>query len=572
VVLAALAYGVYRLTAGRRGGAAPPVASLQNMKLTRLPASGVTHYATVAPDGRNAARILYEAGRHSVRLRQLATTSEREILPPSADHYYLGLTFSPDGDFLYYVRGKKGESFRELYRVSTLGGDPQKLAFDVDSAVTLSPDGRRFAFRRHAPKTNEDRLIISDEGGSERTLFSCVRPATLGTPAWSPDGSVVAFTLGGRDEQGYYVNVEEAAVADGARRTVLSGRWRDIGTLAWLPDGSGLVMNARDRASLPNTPLQIWHVSYPAGEAQRVTNDLNDYRNLSLTADARTLLAVQTRHTSHLWVAPGGDASRARQLTSGGNVGGHDWTPDGRLVYMSDASGNGDIWVMNADGAGNKQLTFDPNNDTMPSVSPDGRFVAFVSNRAVGWGVWRMDADGSNPKELVRNIDRDSFPHWSPDSRYVFYGTRDASGRFALYRVPAEGGEPALVAAENIFYAHLSPDGRQFLALTREIEMTAPLRLQVFPAEGGAPAQTLDIPPTIDGPAWSPDGRAVDYVLTQDGVSNLWRHPLAGGKARQLTDWKNDFINWYSWSRDGKQLAVSRGTAASEIVLIRDFR
>ena len=571
LVVAALGFGIFRLAGRRQAGAAPPSASLESMKLTRLPAAGMTSYAAVSPDGRSAARVVYEAGRQSVRLRQLATTSEREIVPPTED-YFIGVTFSPDGDFLYYVRGRKGESFRELYRVSTLGGDPQKLVYDVDSAVAVSPDGRRVAFKRHVPKTNEDTLVVAEVEGGERTLVARLRPATLGTPAWSPDGSKVAYTVSGRDGEGYYVNIEEAAVADGATRTVLSGRWRDIGTVAWLPDASGLVMNARDRASLPNTPLQIWHVSYPEGSARRVTNDLNDYRNLSLTADAKTLLAVQTRHTAHVWVAPGGDSSRARQITSSGSNNVPVWTPDGRVVYMSDASGNGDIWVMNADGTGNRQLTFDPNNDTMPAVSPDGRFVVFVSNRAVGWGIWRVNADGGNPKELVRNIDRDCFPHWSPDSQWVFYGTRDSSGRFVFYKVSAEGGEPVRVASENIFYAHLSPDGRRFLALTHGTEPSAPLRLQIFPVEGGAAVQTLDTPPAIDGPMWSPDGRAVDYVLTRDGVSNLWRLPLAGGKSRQLTDWKNDFINWYSWSADGKQLAAARGTGTTEMVLIKEFR
>jgi Tol biopolymer transport system component len=568
-----LAFALYRFAAARRPASDAPFASLQSMKLMRLPASGMTTYASISPDGKYLVRVAYEAGNQSIRLRQVATASEREIVPPT-DDYFLGATFSPDGTFIYYPRGKRGQGWRELYRVSVLGSDPQKLIFDIDSPVTISPDGKRLAFKRHVPKNNEDNLLTANEDGSgEQPLVVRKLPVSIGTSAWSPDGRSIAYVVSGRDPEGYYVDIEEVNVSDKSTRKILSGRWREIRSIAWLSDSSGLVITARDRASLPSAPVQIWHVSYPEGQAQKVTNDVNAYVGVSLTSDARSILALQANDTSQIWLAPGTDSARARQITSNGINGAPVWTPDNRIVYFSNASGNGDIWMMNADGSGAKQLTFDQNNDTMPSVSADGRHIVFISNRSVGWGIWKMSADGSNARELVRNVDRDSHPHWSPDSQWVFYNSRDDAGRLAYWKVSSEGGEPLKIADENISYSRLSPDGKLFLTLYRDPEPESPLKIHLIPAEGGQPVRVLDAPQAIDQINWSHDGQAIEFVITQEGVSNIWRMPLnGGGKPKQLTDWKTDFINWYSWSRDGKQLAAARGTSTTEMVLIKDFR
>jgi Tol biopolymer transport system component len=416
--------------------------------------------------------------------------------------------------------------------------------------------------------------MANADGGGEQVIATRQRPSIMDSPAWSPDGRAVAFTINGRDDTGYFVHVEEVSVAGGGARVISGERWRSIGAVAWLPDGSGLVVNARDRTSLPGTPLQIWHISYPDGASSRVTNDLNYYNTISLTADARTLLAVQNEGGAfNLWVAPAGDITRgARQVTSDGTGDQPAWTADGHLVYYSQASGNGDIWVMNSDGSGRRQLTANENNDSLPSVSPDGRYVAFVSNRGVGWGVWRMNADGGDAKELMRNVDQGSVPQWSPDSRFVFYVTRDQSGRLALWKLAADGGEPVKVTDAIDGTTVLAPDGKTFFTLRRDPEPNSPLKILVVPASGGAPLHTLDAPDSLQFVSWSPDAQGVDYISTTGGVSNLWRLPLSGAKPRQLTDWKTDRIGWFAWSADGKQLALSRGTNTSDIVLIKDFR
>ena len=96
-----------------------------------------------------------------------------------------------------------------------------------------------------------------------------------------------------------------------------------------------------------------------------------------------------------------------------------------------------------------------------------------------------------------------------------------------------------------------------------------------FADQGGDPAKVFDIPSSINitaGLRWTTDGRALTYIDTTGGVSNIWSLPLDGGKSVQLTDFKADQIFWFDFSRDGKQLALSRGTQTSDVVLIRDVR
>jgi TolB protein len=127
--------------------------------------------------------------------------------------------------------------------------------------------------------------------------------------------------------------------------------------------------------------IQIWHLSYPGGEGRQLTDDFRRNGLTSITADSSTMVGAQADRLTDMWVAPVGNDSGARQITSSeqGGVGidssWMSWTPDGKIVYTSNASGNFDIWLMNADGTNNKQLTFDPSFDSSPVMTPDGRYI-----------------------------------------------------------------------------------------------------------------------------------------------------------------------------------------------------
>jgi serine/threonine protein kinase/Tol biopolymer transport system component len=574
VVLAGLAFVAYKFAG--RSQTAPSAAHgpLAAMKIMPLTDTGKAREAVISPDGRLVAYISDDGDKQSIHLRQVVEPSDREIVPPVPGQFYRGLTFSPDGNYLHYISGTDGELVKDLYRVPLLGGATRRLNNDVDSAITFAPDGRQFAFIRIGGKTKESAVIISvADGTGERQLFVRKSPEEIRSLAWSPDGQTIAYTFYGVDKDGYYTHVGEARVSDGQEALISAARWRFIAGLAWLPDKSALIIAARDRASAPTTPPQIWQLAYPGGEAHKLTNDLNEYVSLSLTGDGKSLVATKSELLSNIWVAPGGDSARAHQITNGRENGsaGCVWMPDGRIVYTSRASGYADIWIMNADGSGQKQLTFGTDANDSPSVSPDGRYIVFETNRSVGWSIWRMNADGSGLKELVRNVGQFSFPQIAADGKWVCYSANDSANQRVMWRVSIDGGTPEQLTQKDSSPAILSPDGKLMFYYYRE-NPYAPAKLEIVPATGGAPVQTLDAPKDLHDALWSPDERALVYMKDTNNVTNLWSLPLDGSKPRQLTDWPSEQMFGGAWSRDGKQLAVARGHVSFDVVHIKDFR
>src|SRR5204862_5940791 len=141
---------------------------------------------------------------------------------------------------------------------------------------------------------------------------------------------------------------------------------------------------------------------YPDGEERRLTNDLNDYKEISVTADGRTIVAQKRESISQLWLAPIDDFNQGRVLATTTGLAYHylSWTPDNHLVFDVEDGGTIDIWKVVTDGNGRERLTYQQGQNREPSVTPDGRYVVFVSTRSGSSQIWRMDAYGNNPRQL----------------------------------------------------------------------------------------------------------------------------------------------------------------------------
>jgi Tol biopolymer transport system component len=352
-------------------------------------------------------------------------------------------------------------------------------------------------------------------------------------------------------------------VEDGAQKEFTSQRWLTIGNLAWLGDGSALLLAAEMQKEL----AQIWRLSYPGGEVRQLTDDHRRNAFTSITADSTTMVGSQADQMINIWVAPSWDVSLARQITSSeqGGIGmwlaWASWTPDGKIVYNSNASGNFDIWIMNADGSDKKQLTFDPSLDVSPAMTPDGRYIVFSSGRtgkSFYLDLWRMDADGRHSKQLTNGIE-DSGPQCSLDSMWVVYGNV-VSNKSALWKVAIDGGNPVQLTNKNSRSPVVSPDGRLIACLYWNEQSDSPEQIAVIPFEGGGPTKLFSTHQHefLQDVRWTPDGRAITYVGTRGGVSNIWSQPIDGGPARPLTDFKDHIIFSHQWSHDGK-LVFARG-------------
>ncbi len=586
VILAVAAGAGLSMRRGRTSEAAAIALArhFPSVHLAQVTNTGKARLAAISPDGRHVVHVAVEGGRQSLWVRQAGASSSIQIVPP-AEVLYRGLTFSPDGNFILYNWHETDRS-PSLYRIPMLGGTATKLLDDVDTAVSFSPDGQRFVFARGNPSEAEACLVVADSDGSRERRLACrKRPEVFGLSgaAWSPDGKVIAAPV-----------ALHAAPAQGSANPPASSRFRVVlvdassgeerplggralgrlGFLSWLPDQSGLVVAAAADATELGwaAPRQIWLISYPRGEARRLTNDLNDYHGVSVARDANTLVSVQTEDRSTMWVAPGGDSGAAQEITAAENArdgeAGISWTPDGRLVFASLTSGNWDIWTSNADGTQRRQLTTGPTTDCFPAVSPDGRTIVFASGRSNLLDLWRMDVDGSNPRRLTQGkaVVAAAF---LPRGDEVVYSSAAEAG-LASWKVPVLGGPSLRLLPEYemppAFRIHgVSPDGRWLLGRFPDRTLGA-WRSALVPLDGRARLRRLGAFP--EPMQWTPDGSGFDYPLTERGITNVWRLPLDGGAPTQVTRFDRDLILQFAWSRDGRTLALTRGSVSANVVML----
>jgi len=552
-------------------------AAFQAVKMSQLVETDKSQLVAISADGRYVAHTVVDGNKRSLLLRPTATNSNTVLVPPT-DARFSGVTFSRDGNYVYYVMWGKDDSTYALYHVPLSGGDSQKVLANVGSPITFSPDGKRFAFVRDISK-EETGLFIANADGTEESLRGKRRSPGFFSPtgpSWSPDGTLIACAVfdEGPDGRASFMNVVGVSVDDSKERSLTNGKWAKVLQVAWLSDNSGFIMAATEKGE----GALLWLVSYPGGTSRQITNDPSNYpsnyNSVSLTADSRTLVASRFEQRINIWTAPSGDPSEIKQITFGGN---HRyqrlaWTPDGRIVFPSDASGNREIWMMDASGGSLKQVTADGRFNQLPTVSPDGRYIVYVSSSDAGEHrqIWRMNIDGSDPVQLTHGEDQYG-PSCSPDGRYVLY-VSVASGKSTIWKIPIDGGEPVQFTKEVSTWPVVSRDG-SLVACWWWSPPNSPAKIAVIPFGGGEPVKFID---SLPGAAaailpirWTSDGQALIYCVTRNDISNIWSQPLGGGPPKQLTDFKSETIQGFDWSKDDR-LLVSRGFTAREIVLMED--
>lgn len=551
--------------------------SLQKMQITKLTDNGTAEDMAISPDGSYVVYALRDGEKESLRLRQVATRRDIEILPTDTNGFH-GLTFSRDGNYIYFVRSDKNDPFfKYLYRMPALGGSPRKLITDVDSPVSFSPDGQQFVYEHCIPVRNELELrIAATGGGSERSLAAIAQTSCSlfqPGPAWSQDGRtiIVPVFLSGVQQRWVLYSVD---VPSRKLRQLYSSPY-DMGRPAWLATGNAALMPHYDPSSGRE---QLWTISFPGGQARRLTNDLSEYGTaLDITRSGGSAAGITKNMISNVWEVSAGQPSSPRQVTYG-NLPFTDvaYAADGRILS---GSTDGRLWVMNTDGSERTVLA-----DEAGWLTPCGQSVVFAAYKGGTVTLMRINPDGSNATKLVSDDlwkpSRTSFstraPVCSPDGKFVFFV--NANGPRKICRVPIGGGPPVEIAeVSGDFIAGrlgVSPDGTLLAYLYEQYTGTATpgWKLAVIPVRGGPMLKILEVPGGIGGPRWSLDGKALQYLLTQDGTTNIWEQPLTGGQPRQLTSFKSGQIFDFNWSSDHHRLLLTRGTKSSDVILLNNLQ
>ena len=552
------------------------------VRITKVTESGKAINSAISPDGRVIAYTENEGDEYSLWVQQIGAAGATQVVPRQRE-MLIYLRFSPDGQFLYFTRGVLSRGGFVLHRVPVIGGRETPVLDDVDTAISFSPDGRQFVFMRGAGR--ETRIVVaSSDGSAQRILASRTRPLAFSfvAPSWSPDGRMISATVTDQSKGGRS-SIVLIPIDGGSSRELYSSDSL-IGTVQWLPDGSGLLTIVSETLARQFAPWQsgtflhisggpIWRIAYPSGRAERLTTDLAEYDVccLDISADGRTIGGVVNSLVSDLWIAQSGRLDAPRQLTWGTPVvTRHDWLPDNDAIVYRDLSGR--LNTVRTDGrVFSLQVPEGYKVARGVSACGDGRYIVFQA--APGKNLWRVMANAGGATQLTYGL-VDSNPVCSPDGKWVWYSSLK-DGVVSTYRIAIEGGDPSQVIAGESFEPLPSHTGRLIFYSAFEWE-EHPVRLRrlrwiVVSSDNLARLFTFDVPgDATAGPLndWAPDESGLDYVVTRNGVSNIWRQPLTGGSPVQITHFNSGKIFGFAWSADGRWLSLAAGASRSDVVLI----
>jgi Tol biopolymer transport system component len=572
VLIVASGYFAYQ----RFGSPVRHFTSTAGLKISKLTNSGKIVDIAISPDGRYVAYVQFADGKKSIRLRQTATASDVEIVP-AVDTDLLGLRFTRDGNYLYYINYVQNAG--TLYMVPALGGPPTKILFDIDVGPSFSPDGKQLAYIRYNEKAGGSLQIANSDGSGERSLVDYPDSTTsfFGGLAWSPDGKSVVCPVGVAGNGNTTLNLYQFQVADGRRTQFTTDNWNYIYNLDWLADGDVVVCGVLQQSGGGSGTRQLWLVS-PGKAPQQITNDLSEFKGASATANGSTIATIQVKRVASVWTLSNGDQKNARQVADISDLATSIVvTPDSRRIVYNARSGSGaDIWSMNVDGSDRKQLTKDQGWNEEMSISSDGRYVVFESDRNGGvTHLYRMNVDGTGVKRLAD--DYVSFPSISSDGKSVIFIDLPPGQQPNVSKVSIDGGEVSRVLQDVNSYrvAASRADDKIAVEMIGRGEQVIRRDLSIVQLSTGQVLKTMTLPPTIgtfDRVFFAPDGRSLQYVDTRNGSSDIWTIPLEGKKLdpKPLTDFKTERLFSFGWSLDGKMLVVSRGEDIEDAVLISD--
>ncbi|HYJ91010.1 MAG TPA: winged helix-turn-helix domain-containing protein [Pyrinomonadaceae bacterium] len=574
VVAFAFIFGVVILGIWILGGKTAKAAPILTtpFSLEKLSTDGQVTLSAISRDGKTVVYSQRNAGKQSIWLRQLETSQNTQIVPPS-DFLYYGLAFSPDGKSIYFSRGTNSQPDQQtdILRVSILGGIPQRVIGGAQGWMSLSPGGEKISFVR-CPRDDQEfcSLWIADslDGKNEKKLVTRPPPIRIGDNRISPDGKTIAFAVGQSRTGSNDFGLVEVDLESGVERELSSEKFFNINHLVWLPDQKDLLFTARKQSE---KNFRIWEVSTTTGEVSILTADSQSYSNLSLSDDGSILVSSQVEPDFRLNVYQTDHPENApKSLANAMTV---NFAPNGKIVFSSQRTSNEEIWSINVDGTDERQLTSDRSDDLAPIVSADNNLIFFVSNRTGKIQIWRMNADGSNQIQLTKNEGGGPLLV-SADGQWLYY---KAATQKTIMRISTQDGREELVFDKPSVDSVISPDGSR-IALSERVNDEN--MLTVISVADGSTIHRYRVGETKAQPlslAWSQDGKYLAYILGDqtDNRETLWFQPIDKEIPRRIIDLHDQSVfeqSGLALSPDNKYFAVVQGNWNHNAVLIKGLK
>jgi len=593
----AIVIGVLLLAAATAGylfyrsnhGAAEPFREFETTQVTN---TGTYKETAISPDGKFLLSIQEIAGKQSLWLLNIPTGSNTQIIQDSGLALF-SPSFSPDGNYFYFRQARAGAAqLFDAFRAPLLGGVPMRVARNVDSNITSSPDGSMIAYAREEEGGKWRLSRATSDGRNEESLMVSPHEDAPVYLAWSPDGQRIAIST---------FAFTHPKLGEISMFNVATGKAEEFATfndkvplnIAWSPSGNFLFLIYIPRTSENNSFIQkIGVFSYPHGTFRPVTNDTAFHIGISLSRDGATLATVEDRSDTEVDILAGdgsGPVSALRSVPRQQRLTGIAWTADGKLLVSNgaqlqriDPNGEATVTVLRDTSAYMKD----------PLSCGNNQYTAVVWVFHGGgntYKIWRANGDESEPRAISPGSGSIILWGCSPDGSSLYY--TDYSKTNGVMVMPATGGEAQIVPGSTpkdatMVDATISPDGS---TLAQYSEAEAPdsggTRKEINLVNLQNPAEaprTIDLDPgfslafhqlgpgTNAGLRFSPDGKAVAFVLAEKGTEDIWLQPLDGGKPRKLTNFDSRQIQDFGWSRDGKRLVVMRNEFTDDVILLRD--
>jgi eukaryotic-like serine/threonine-protein kinase len=562
-------------------GAAGRSPAIQFERLTDL--VGLEESPALSPDGRSVAFTSDSSGHHQIWVKLIGGGPPLQITQDASDHLYP--RWSRDSaSILYFSPPREGEEQGAIWELPALGGEPRRLVNSL-SDCGISHDGQKLAFFQL--NNRQVQLVVTDRNGTGAKAILHRPPSyEYVHPRWSPDDHTIAY----QHAAAIWADDLFTVSSSGGKPRQVTNEGDLMTGLAWTQDGSGIVYSSARNSTVLYLPIMhLWLTRLGGGPPQQLTFGEDSYEGPDVGDNGRILASY--RHMGYdIWKYPvAGTAAenvrngeRVTQQT--GQVQTPSLSPDGRqMAYLSDSGGHGNIWIMRLDNRQVRQLTYERDAAVtvgVPIWSPDGNSIAFASitggARLVSY--YMVNPDGSNQRQVIPD---GSWATWSPDSHWLYYSQDSptvASTQSRTLKVKVEGsGSAVVVRADFARGPAVSTNGMYYVVPQQNVSGALDYEVRSARPESGPSQLLLHIPssrvPTWQGlqPVLSHNEKWLALPLNDSFGTNLWLLSTADGKLRQLTDFgeQRTFIaRRVTWSPDDRFLYAAVGVGDADVVLL----
>ena len=562
VLLITSGYFVYRSWSYR------PTVPFGSVKVSQVTNTGDVAAATLSPDGKFVSYVRSTREGNSLWMQQTEGANALEIVPATPAEYW-GVTFSPDGKYVYYNLFVNNRAELELHRVPALGGREELVANNITGAISFSPNGDRIAFIQPDSTVSASYLMTAKPDGSDKKIASFKpQPSTFlfegRSTSWSPDGRFIATIVNNFRPDSNFASVVIIDIDLGTERIVGEKNWHEITRVEWLKDGDHILIAARPER---NDPRQIWLLSVSGSQSIQITNDLNDHSSIQANADGDSLISVQSSAEHGIYVGKLGESENefVNVISETTEVHPIEWPDEESILFRSSRDGSPNLWSIRPDGTERRQLTVAAEVDFRGFCkSLDGRYLVYTSWRSGRSNIWRANADGSGPMRLTDG-EADAYPVCLPDSNSVVF-QRGIFSKPEINKVRIDGSNAERIRDRRGKWPSLMADGG-----ISAFRMSGNDWVVYGLDENGTSSKEVVIPEDLKGSrvVWQRDGSGFIYTGAEGNVGNLWLM-THDGKKNRLTEFNDRWIDDFAINPSGKYAAVVRTKAKSDVILIRN--